>query len=122
MFTDPITLVGDSASTRGYALVSIEGGSTIRSNPLAPVNTPETMLVKHQLSSRGGLPLDRHLVRLDLTKINALSLPVVGSVYVNFEVPRDLVFTLAMVKDMRTQLVNFITLAGVVEKLLNNEP
>jgi hypothetical protein len=122
MFTDPITLVGDSASTRGYSLTSIQDGSTVRANALAPVNAPETMQVKHQLSSRGGVPLDRHLVRLDLTKINALGAPVVASVYVTLEVPRDSAITIAMIKDMRTQMVNFLTTAGVPEKLLNNEP
>jgi hypothetical protein len=80
------------------------------------------MQVKHQLSSRGGVPLDRHLVRLDLTKINALGAPVVASVYVTLEVPRDSAITIAMIKDMRTQMVNFLTTAGVPEKLLNNEP
>jgi hypothetical protein len=122
MFTDPITLVGDSASTRGYALVSIQDGNTVRANPLAPVNAPETMQVKHQLSSRGGVPLDRHLARLDLTKINSLSAPVVASVYMTLEVPRDAAITLAMIKDMRTQLTNFVNTAGNIEKLLNNEP
>jgi hypothetical protein len=38
------------------------------------------------------------------------------------EVPRDAAITLAMIKDMRTQLTNFVNTAGNIEKLLNNEP
>ena len=121
MFNTDITLAGDSSSTRTYSLRSIVDGSTVRANASAPVNAPETMTIKHGVSSRGGIPLDRHLVRLDLTKINSASNPVTASLYVTAEVPQDAAITAAMIKDMRTQLQNFWIDANVV-KLLNGEP
>jgi len=122
MLLDDITLVGDSASTRMYSLKSVTDGNSIRGASTAPLNAPETLTIKHSVSSRGGIQLDRHLVRLDLTKINGAFQPVVGSVYVNFEVPRDSVFTAAMIKDMKTQMVNLLAVAGNVDKLLAGEP
>ena len=121
MFTFDITLAGDSSSTRTYSLRSVTDGKAIRANPSAPLNAPETLTINHQKSSRGGIPLDRHLVRLDLTKINASGAPVVASVYVTIEVPEDTVITAAMIKDMRTQMQNFWVDANVT-KLLNSEP
>lgn len=122
MFNNDITLAGDSSSTRTYALRGVTDGNSIRSNASAPTSAPEAMLIKNQTSSRGGVALNRTLVRLDLTKINTPGVPLTGSVYVTFEVPQDPVWTVAIIKDMRTQLVNFLTTAGNVEKLLNGEP
>jgi hypothetical protein len=121
MFTTDITLAGDSSSTRTYSLRSIVDGTAVRANPAAPLNAPETLVIKHQKSLRGGIPLDRHLARLDLTKINSGSNPVVASVYVTIEVPEDTVITAAIIKDMRTQMTNFLVDANVA-KLLNSEP
>ncbi|DAD51270.1 coat protein [ssRNA phage Zoerhiza.1_6] len=121
MFLTDIVSAGDSSSTRTYSLRSILDGSSVRANSAAPLNAPETLTIKHSKSSRGGIPLDRHLARFDLTKINSSSAPVVASVYVNIEVPEDAVITAAIIKDMRTQLTNFLSDANVA-KLLNGEP
>lgn len=117
-----ITLAGDSSSTRTYSLTSNVNGNSVRANPLAPLNAPETLTIKNQQSTRGGIALDRHLVRLDLTKINGANQPVVASVYVTIEVPRDTVITAAIIKDMKTQMVNLLAVAGNVDKILNGEP
>lgn len=121
MFAFDITLVGDSASTRTYSLKDVTNGNSIRSAATAPLNAPEVLTIKNQKSSRGGIVLDRHLVRLDLTKINGSGAPVQASVYVTIEVPEDAVITAAIIKDMRTQMINFMSDANVV-KLLNGEP
>lgn len=122
MLTDPTVLTGDSASSHSYSLVSITDGNSVRKVPTAPTNAPETMQVKHQLSSRGGIPLGRHTLRLDLAKVNADNDVVTASVYVVVEVPEDAAITAAMLKDMRTQLVNFLTVNANFEKILNGEP
>lgn len=122
MYPTDITLTGDSASTRTYALRSITDGNAIRAVATAPANQPEVLTVKHQVSSRGGIPLDRHLVRLDLSKEDSEGTVVMGSVYLTVEVPRNSAFTAAMAKDMKTQLVNFINTATYADKLLNSEP
>jgi hypothetical protein len=121
MFTDPITLVGDSASTRNYALKSIVDGKTVRANAAAPVNLPELLTISHSVSSRNGVPLDRHSIRLDLCKANALLTVLQASYYVVIEVPQDSTITAAMIKDMRTQMTNFVTDANIA-KILNGEP
>ena len=120
-FSQDITLAGDASSSRVYAETSQKDGNTIRKVASAPLNAPEVLQIKHQESSRGGVPLDRHVVRLDLTKITSAGLPVIASVYMTFEVPRDSAVTVAMIKDMRTQMNNFTVDANVV-KLLNGEP
>jgi hypothetical protein len=122
MFTNDITLAGDSSSTRTYALRSITDGNSVRANASASATLPETLQVKHQLSSRGGVPLDRHLVRLDLGLNSANQGVVSPSVYLTIEVPRDPIVTVAIIKDMKTQLVNFLATSGYVDKLLNGEP
>lgn len=122
MFTTDIVLAGESSSTRTYSLRSIEGGNSIRANALAPVGESELLTIKHSSSiNKDGLAVERHLVRLDLQKVTSEGKPANVSVYVVIEVPQDAVITAAIVKDMRTQMVNFLTL-GNVDKLLNDEP
>jgi hypothetical protein len=121
-FATDITLAGDASSSRIYSQTSQTEGNSIRKNSSAPLSLPESLTIKNGVSSRSGVPLDRHLVRLDLTKANAANVALMASVYVTFEVPRDVVFTAAIIKDMRTQLTNFLGTAGYVEKLLNGEP
>lgn len=121
MFTNDIPLIGDAASTRTYSLVSIAGGSSLRSNPLTGAALPETLAIKHTSTTKQKQTSDRHLVRLDLAKADALTGEVVnGAVYLVIEAPRT-VITAAQLKDMVTQLKNFLT-PGVVSQLLNNEP
>jgi len=122
MFADQ-TLAGDSSSSRTYALTSIVDGSSIRQNASAPVGLPEQLLISHQESTRNGVPLDRHLIRLNLAKSGNehAGVKLIASVYVTIEVPRDTAVTVAMIRDMRTQLQNFWTNANL-DKVLNGEP
>jgi hypothetical protein len=68
--------------------------------------------------------MDRHLVRLNLVEEDTGSdeiATISGSVYCVIEAPRRIV-TEAMVSDMVTQLVDFLTTAGNLTKILNSEP
>jgi len=122
MLTDPITLVGDSSSTRAYALRSITDGKSIRSvaSPVAPI-TGELLSIGTTVASKGSVTTDRHLIRLDRTIPNAAGTPVTASYYVVIEVPRDVVITQAIIKDMRTQMSALLVDATLV-KILNGEP
>jgi hypothetical protein len=123
MYATDITLAGDSSSTRTYALRSIVDGNSVRANASAPANEPETLTIKHSASKRkDGTVINRHLVRADLTKVNSTTqLSQTGSCQVVFENPTDSAITLNHLKDMRTQLVNFLTDANLA-KLINSEP
>lgn len=122
MLNTDITLAGDSSSTRTYALRSIEGGNSFRANASAPNGEAETLTVKHSSNKNGsGIAVKRHLVRLDLQKVNAAGIPVNAAVYVVVEVPVDPAITVAYIKDMRTQMTNFLVNANV-DKILSDEP
>jgi hypothetical protein len=123
MFNTSITLAGDSASTRNYDLRSIEGGKSIRANASAASNELEALTISHsQNTLKDGTKVKRHLVRLDLTKVNATSGKAFNAaVYAVIEQPIDSVITTALLKDMRTQLKNFLD-DGNTLKVINDEP
>lgn len=121
MFANDITLAGDNSSSTVYSLLSIADGKSIRGNAAATLGQPQTLTVSHSTAKRGSLTVDRHLVRLDKTKLNALSAPVTCGLYVVLEVPRDSTFLESEVLDMSTQLKNFLS-QGNIDKLLNGEP
>jgi hypothetical protein len=122
MLTDPITLAGDSSSSRAYALRSIENGKSIRSvaSPASPI-TAETLTLSSTSSAKGSVKVGRYLIRLDRTIPNSAATPVTASYYVVIEVPVDQVITQAIIKDMRTQMNNLLVDATLV-KILNGEP
>jgi len=123
MFATDITLVGDAASSTVYSLRSIADGKAIRGDATAGLSQPKQLTISHSEVSRPAGILDRHLVRLDRTETRVTdSVDVAGSVYLVVESPRDNTVTVAQLKDMITQLRNFLTTAGYADKLFNGEP
>jgi hypothetical protein len=117
-----VVLTGDVAPTsRTYAFNSMEGGRSIRKNALAPLGEPETLTVAHTATKRGTQSVDRHLVRIDLTKSDVNGVLAVGSVQVVLEVPR-VILTAAQIKDMWLRVVNLFATSGYMDKILNSEP
>lgn len=122
MLATDITLAGDSSSLRTYSLRSIVDGNSVRGASTAPLDQPETLSVKHQTSTKESVVYDRHLIRFDLGKIHSVTgRPVNISIQTVVEVPRDSSATVAMVRDIRTQLVNFMSNANL-DKVLAREP
>lgn len=124
MLTQDITLAGDSSSTRTYNLT--EGPTagkkaSLRRNSAAPTGEAEELAVSHSESVRNGTVVKRHLVRLNLQKLNATTLKAhTASFYVVTEIPQDTAITAAQIKDMRTQMVNLLTNANV-DKIIGDE-
>lgn len=121
MFNTDITLAGDASSSTTYSLTSIDGGNSDRRDAAAALDSPKSLFIKHEDVTRGTLKSDRHLVRLERTAPQAVTLlPVTASVHVVIDAPRDTI-TAVMISDMVTQLKNFLT-SGNLTKLLNDEP
>jgi hypothetical protein len=99
--------------------------STIRTNPAAALGSPEKLLISHQYvpsKVAGGIGVDRHVVRTDLTVAANGTVPeVTMSVYLNIIVPRA-GFSTAVVKDQVGIIVDFINDLTVLTKLLLNDP
>lgn len=120
MFNTYITLAGDASSSQTYSLQSILDGKTIRADAVRGPALPRTMTMGHSTVKRGSDTVDRHLVRLDRTELNALGVPQNASVQLVIELPRTGP-TATHLQDMVTQMKNHLT-AGNVTKMLNAEP
>jgi hypothetical protein len=121
MFTNDITLAGDASSSQTYSLIDVDNGNSVRKNAAAPLDAPQLMTIKHESYSKGTLKGTRHLVRLERVRAQATTLiPVTGSVHVVIDAPDNTV-TPADIKDMFTQIKNFLT-AGAITQVLNGEP
>jgi hypothetical protein len=116
MLAADITLAGNS-TTRDYALTTTpQGTSSIRKVATAPLDAPETLTVAHSLGkSQGAVVTDRHVARLNLGKVSGYGQALNLSFYVVIEVPRESTITLAMVKDMRTQMTNLLSDANLTK-------
>lgn len=121
MFATDITLAGDASSSQTYSLQSIANGKAVRGDVATGPALPRSLTISHTEASKAGKVTDRHLVRFDLVKEDSTTKEkATGAIYVVIEMPREII-TVAQLKDMATQLKNFLT-AGNIDKLLNNEP
>jgi hypothetical protein len=117
-------------ATKNYNLVAMPAStdgktvSTIRLNPAAALGSPERLLISHQNvpAKAGGVGVDRHVVRVDLTKPPSGDTPAVTcSVYFNAIVPQA-GFTMTEVKDQVGILVDLLNDLALLTRLLNNDP
>lgn len=121
MLTNDIVLAGNS-TTRTYSLVSVVDGNSVRRNSAAPLDQPEALTIRNSESIKGGRSVKRHLIRLDLRKLNSVTqAPVDMAAYTVLEVPTDPAATAVIVKDMVKQLQTLLD-SSTIDKILNGEP
>jgi hypothetical protein len=96
--------------------------SSIRRVQSTALTTPESILVSHQVVQRGGLTIDRHLLRHDVTLNDSLKGSVKASAWTTLEIPRGTtVFTNAVAKDMYGRTVSALLASGVFDAFLAGE-
>jgi hypothetical protein len=123
-FTTDIQLTGDAASDQTYSQISLVAGKCIRSDSARTLGNPRTLIISHEQVGKQLKAMDRHLIRLNIVEEDTGTEEIAtisGSVYCVIEAPRRIV-TEAMLSDMVTQMVDFLTTAGNLTKILNNEP
>jgi hypothetical protein len=120
-FDPTLTLTGNSASSHVYAAISYDKNKIIRRDNSTGLGQPQDLTISHSESKVGGALYDRHLIRLDRTRVNSEGVAATGSVYVVISSPRSGIVTAADIADMVTQLEGFFD-ATSVAKLLNSEP
>lgn len=116
-----ITLAGDAASSQTYSFANYPTPtSSLRGDRVAGSALPRTMAIGHSVMKKGTQSTDRHLVRLNLAMADAVTgEKVFGGAYLVIEMPQT-VMTVAKMKDIITQLKNFLS-SGNIDMLLNNE-
>jgi len=123
-FDTDLTLVGTGAVDHVYSQISLQDRKSIRQMASKPLGTPCSLTLAHSTKGNGMTATDRHLVRLDEVKEDTGSDDIATlsqSVYLVLETPRR-IFDEADVQNSVDQLVDFITTAGVLTKILNSEP
>lgn len=120
-FADDVQL-NDGTSTPTYSIVSLLGGKSIRKDSSQDLNTPAALTISHQVNGSGTAAVARRMVRLDKTLEDGTSGEIAtASVHLVLTVPNS-VITKADIQLEVNKLVDFITTAGYLDKLLNGEP
>lgn len=104
-----------------FNLRAADLGKSIFSKPGLTLPEEETLTISHE-KGKGGE--ERHLVRIDLTKIDALLVPATVSVYLVIVRPPSTAITNAVIIEEVNKLVDFLVEGGSnanVTAILNNE-
>lgn len=108
-----ITLADNTPTNHVYSIIgSSQANKMLRRNLTKSMETPEVLTISHQTTGKGASAVDRHLARLDVTKLDAgdgVTLAT-GSLHVVATVPRiqGIIDAITM-KHLRSQLVAFIS-------------
>jgi hypothetical protein len=112
MISDLLAL-GNGTSTKTYTLRAIVEGKSIRGDSAATLGEPRTVTISHSLRNpKDPSSPQRHLVRLDETRVNSLGVKSTASVYMVVEIPQDDVWTDAVIDALMTEIVNFADNGG----------
>lgn len=120
MFANDITLDGTSTS-KTYSLIGVADSKSVRRDASTTLGSPRELVISHQLAKGPNAEdVDRHMVRIDYSKVSTLGKRYTASAYVVLVAPREEV-TEAECLDLVDQLKDFLD-ATNVGKILNGEP
>lgn len=120
-FANDVVIADSVPANQTYSLISMNAGRSLRSNAARPVNEPAVLTISHESIKKTSKNHYRHLVRLDLTELDADGVtPYTGYVYCVIGCD-DRVISESHLQDLVIQLKNFLS-SGNVTKILHNEP
>jgi hypothetical protein len=105
-----LTLTEATEGDKTFSLVSVVDGKSIRRDGSAPIGSPCLLTVSHgKRDPKNPNSPDRHLVRLDRTKVNTDGEPEVLSCYFVLENPVTGTHTDANIETLKNLLINFLS-------------
>lgn len=107
MLANDITLDKQDGTDVVYRLINQDGSGSRRIDIATNASLPKLLTIRHSTQGKGVDAVDRHLVSLTQTVAGSLA-PRTITVNFTVAVPRDTVVTSAMVKDLVTNLVDFL--------------
>lgn len=105
-----------------FVFVTEKDQKSVRRVTATALTTPNTLTVQHSLRKIGGKDANSHLVRIDLSAVDALAGPVASAAWLSFHLPvNQTAITAQNIKDMCGQIAHLITQVGFMDKLLAGE-
>lgn len=112
MLTSTLLLDDASGDEITYVLISQDATGTVRLNSASTNAEPQALSVKHSKSGSGINTVDRHLIQLSKTVLDANSVARTAIVNFTMAVPQATVITNAMVIDLVANLIDLISDGG----------
>lgn len=109
MFADTLTLKDLAGADRTFKLIVQDGSGTVRIDTATTAAEPCKMSIKHNVQGSGPSAVDRHLVQIARTALNATTGKAVTSIVnLTVSVPRDTAITAAEVEDDLVAVLRFV--------------
>lgn len=107
MLANDITLDKQDGTDVVYRLINQDGTGSRRIDVTTNLSAPKLMTIRHSSQGKGSDAVDRHLVSLTQT-VSGSAAPRTLTCNFTVAVPRDAAVTAQMVKDLITNLVDFL--------------
>jgi hypothetical protein len=120
-FPVDVVVSSDGGTTdHTYSQISVVGGKSIRKDSTLELDVPALLTISHQVTGQGESSVARRMIRVDKTLEESGEYATV-SAHMVLTVP-NVIVTKADVEAEVNKLVDFITTAGYLDKILNGEP
>lgn len=108
MLSNDLTLKNAGGVDVIYRLVSQDQTGTRRIDVASTLALPSMLIIKHSMSGKGALTVDRHLIQLNKTLATALSSVVLNANF-TLTVPRDVAVTPTSIHDIVSNMLDMLT-------------
>lgn len=109
MLANDLTLDKADGSDVIFRLVSSDSSGSRRIDIGSSLALPSTLVIRHTVSGKApGLVTDRHLIQVNKTVAASVGVATVNANF-TLSVPRDVAITSAIIHDVVSHLVDFLT-------------
>lgn len=108
MLSNDLTLKNAGGTDVVYRLVSQDQTGTRRIDIASTLALPATLSIKHSLSGKSPLIVDRHLIQLNKTLATALGTTTLNANF-TLTVPRDVAVTPTSIHDIVSNMLDLMT-------------
>lgn len=119
MASNTLTLKNEAASDVVYTLAGTSGSSSQYVQTGSSAAQPKKLTIKNDMKPIGSKGSDRHQILLQHVYLDSLGRPQVVSASVQVTVPRDVVITDAIAKDVMAGVASAFSISGFKDALLD---
>ena len=113
---------GGANVATAFAFVTEKDQKSIRRVTATALTAPQTLTIQHQSRVQGGLKVNSHQIREDLTKIDTLKGQVTMNAWLVINLPEgQTAIGVQDVKDVIGHIAELCKVSGYVEKILAGE-
>lgn len=108
-FSDTLSLENAFNAANSFVRTNQDASGSNWIDSASTASEPRGLVIKHQVSGKGSAAVDRHLIQLYYTKLNAEAIARTGQVNITLAMPRDSIITNTIMYNLVSNGIDLLT-------------